>query len=151
MEPVKGGSLANLPDNARKVFDELGNNSSASYALRFAASFPQMCMVLSGMSSMEQMNDNISFMRDFKPLDEREMQAVQKVCQIFKSMNMIPCTAYLFPTYFPATTQKPHFITGIRTIIIATFSPAKTAKRPTASAASSASVSVLSTLKLQAC
>ena len=98
MEPVKGGSLANLPDNARKVFDELGNNSSASYALRFAASFPQMCMVLSGMSSMEQMNDNISFMRDFKPLDEREMQAVQKVCQIFKSMNMIPCTACRYCT-----------------------------------------------------
>ena len=94
MEPVKGGSLVNLPADAQKVFDALDTGmSNASYALRFAASFPQMFMTLSGMSNLEQMEDNISFMKDFKPLDEKEMAAVARVCQIFRSAGMIPCTA----------------------------------------------------------
>ena len=50
-------------------------------------------MVLSGMSSMEQMLDNISFMKDFKPLNEKELEAVGKVQEIFRNMNLIPCTA----------------------------------------------------------
>lgn len=94
MEPVKGGNLVHLPKEAQKVFDELESGmSNASYALRFAGSFPNICMILSGMSNMEQMADNISFMKEFKPLSDTEMEAVQKVCQIFRSMNMIPCTA----------------------------------------------------------
>lgn len=93
MEPVKGGSLVNLPDEAKKVFDELHGGSYASYALRFAAGFPNVCAVLSGMSSMEQMQDNLSFMADFKPLTECEQDAVKKVCKIFKKQNLIPCTA----------------------------------------------------------
>ena len=93
MEPVKGGSLANLPENAQKVLDALGEGrSSASYAIRFAASFPQVCMVLSGMSNTEQMQDNLSFMKDFQPLSAKEREAVDQVCEIFHSMNMIPCT-----------------------------------------------------------
>ena len=55
MEPVKGGSLVNLPDDAKKIFDDLHGGSHASYAIRFAAGFPGMMMVLSGMSSLEQM------------------------------------------------------------------------------------------------
>lgn len=49
-------------------------------------------MVLSGMSSLEQMKENVSFMKDFRPLDEREMKAVEKVREIFRGKNLIPCT-----------------------------------------------------------
>lgn len=93
MEPVKGGNLAALPTDARAVLDELRGGSPASYALRFAAGFPGMMMVLSGMSSMEQMRDNISFMADFKPLNEAELAAVNKVQEIFRSKHLIPCTS----------------------------------------------------------
>ncbi len=93
MEPVKGGSLVNLPEEAKKVLDDLHGGSPASYAIRFAAGFPGMMMVLSGMSDLEQMKDNLSYMRDFKPLNETEMAAVNKVQEIFHKMNMIPCTA----------------------------------------------------------
>ena len=93
MEPVKGGSLVNLPEEAKKVLDDLHGGSPASYAIRCAAGFPGMMMVLSGMSNMEQMKDNLSYMRDFKPLNETELAAVKKVQEIFHKMNMIPCTA----------------------------------------------------------
>ena len=93
MEPVKGGSLVNLPEDAKKVLDDLHGGSPASYAIRFAAGFPGMMMVLSGMSDLEQMKDNLSYMRDFKPLNETELAAVNKVKEIFHKMNMIPCTA----------------------------------------------------------
>lgn len=93
MEPVKGGSLVNLPADADRIFRDLNGGSNASYAIRFAASFPNMAMVLSGMSNMAQMEDNLSAMKDFRPLDEREMQAVKNVCDIFRSLNLIPCTS----------------------------------------------------------
>ena len=92
MEPVKGGSLVNLPKEADKILRELNGGSNASYALRFAASFPNMAMVLSGMSNMEQMEDNLSAMADFHPLSDQEMEAVRKVCDIFHSLNLVPCT-----------------------------------------------------------
>ena len=98
MEPVKGGNLVNLPDDAKAVLDDLHGGSAASYALRFAAGFPGMMMVLSGMSDMAQMEDNISFMRDFKPLDETELAAIQKVQNIFKSKHLIPCTSCRYCT-----------------------------------------------------
>lgn len=93
MEPVKGGSLANLPEDAAAVLDELKGGSQASYAIRFAAGFDGMMMVLSGMSNMEQMMENIGFMKDFKPLDETELGAIDRVCGIFKAQNLVPCTA----------------------------------------------------------
>lgn len=92
MEPVKGGQLVGLPDEAQAVFDELKGGSNASYAIRFAAGFPNMCMVLSGMSNTEQMEDNISFMSDFKPLEERELDAIEKVRSVLDSLTVIPCT-----------------------------------------------------------
>ena len=92
MEPVKGGSLVNLPDEADQILRGLNGGSNASYALRFAASFPNMAMVLSGMSNMEQMEDNLSAMRDFEPLSDAEMDAVKRVCDIFRSLNLVPCT-----------------------------------------------------------
>ncbi len=93
MEPVKGGSLVNLPADADKILRELDGGSNASYAIRFAASFPNMAMVLSGMSDMEQMEDNISAMKNFESLSDTEMEAVRKVCDIFKGLNLIPCTS----------------------------------------------------------
>ena len=93
MEPVKGGSLVNLPADADKILRELNGGSNASYAIRFAASFPNMAMVLSGMSDMEQMEDNISAMKNFEPLSDTEMEAVRKVCDIFKGLNLISCTS----------------------------------------------------------
>ncbi len=93
MEPVKGGSLAKLPVEAQKVFDRLGDASSASYAIRFAAGQPGVMMTLSGMGGMEMMEDNISYMKDFQPLNEQEKEAVREVCAIFRSIGAIPCTA----------------------------------------------------------
>ena len=98
MEPVKGGNLVNLPDEARKVLEELHGGSPASYAIRFAAGFPGMMMVLSGMSDMQQMMDNLSYMKDFQPLNEKEMEAVHQVQKIFMSKNLIPCTACRYCT-----------------------------------------------------
>jgi predicted aldo/keto reductase-like oxidoreductase len=93
MEPVKGGSLVKIPKEAQDIFDALGSGSNASYALRFAAGFPEVMMVLSGMGNMEQMLDNVSFMKDFVPLNNAEREAVQKVSDIICAQNMIPCTA----------------------------------------------------------
>ncbi|MDE5565608.1 MAG: aldo/keto reductase [Anaeroplasmataceae bacterium] len=93
MEPVKGGNLVNLPSDAQKIFDDLQGGSNASYAIRFAAGFDGVFMVLSGMSNMEQMLDNISYMKDFKPLNEKEKEAVHQVCDVFKNMHLIACTA----------------------------------------------------------
>ena len=94
MEPVKGGSLVNLPEKAQKCLDVLPDKlSNASYAIRFAAGFDGMEMVLSGMSNMEQMQDNLSYMKDFKPLNEQELEAVKNVTDAFRSLEMIPCTA----------------------------------------------------------
>lgn len=98
MEPVKGGNLVNLPEEAKAVLDELHGGSPASYALRFAAGFEGIMMVLSGMSSLEQVRDNISFMADFKPLNETELAAVRKVQEIFHSKHLIPCTACRYCT-----------------------------------------------------
>lgn len=93
MEPVKGGSLVNLPEDADKILRDLNGGSNASYAIRFAASFPNIAVVLSGMSDMKQMNDNLSYMADFQPLSEVELEAVTKVCNIFRNLNLVPCTS----------------------------------------------------------
>ncbi len=93
MEPVKGGILANLPKKAEKIFDQLKGGSYASYALRFAANFSNVIMILSGMSNIEQMRDNLSFMKDVKPLTKEESDAINKVKKVFDSLETIPCTA----------------------------------------------------------
>jgi len=94
MEPVKGGSLVNLPEDAQKVLDGLNSSmSNASYAIRFAAGFDNIMMVLSGMGNMEMVEDNTSYMKDFQPLTAGERAAVEKVTEIFRSQNLIPCTA----------------------------------------------------------
>ena len=92
MEPVKGGTLANISDECKEVFDSLGG-SPASYAIRFAAGFEGVFMVLSGMSTLEMVKENTEIMNDFRPLDESEITAVQKVCNLIKGQNVIECTS----------------------------------------------------------
>ena len=97
MEPIKGGTLINLPDEARKIYDGIGV-SPAEMALRFAAGFENMTMVLSGMSSLEQMQDNLRFMVEPKPLTEAELGAIDRVVEHFRSLNLIPCTGCRYCT-----------------------------------------------------
>lgn len=98
MEPVKGGSLAKLPEDAEAVLSALHGGSPASYAMRFAAGFPGVLMVLSGASDLAQMQENIDTMRDFRPLDETELAAVKRVCEIFRSKHLIACTSCRYCT-----------------------------------------------------
>jgi len=97
MEPCKGGGLVNLPDEAGRVLDALGG-SPASYAIRYAASFPKVMMVLSGMSSLEQLEENIGYMTDFRPLTNPEYSAIDHVRDILKSQDLIACTACRYCT-----------------------------------------------------
>ena len=98
MEPVKGGSLADLPPEAKEIFAALHGGSPASYAIRFAAGFEGIMAVLSGMGSMAMMQENVGFMKDFRPLDSAELAAVEKVRDIFRAQNRIPCTACRYCT-----------------------------------------------------
>ncbi len=92
MEPVKGGALVNLPPAAIAEFDKLGDAAPVSYALRYAASFPEVFMVLSGMGNMDMMESNIKTMYPFAPLSEKELEATDKVREIIRQYNQIPCT-----------------------------------------------------------
>ena len=98
MEPLKGGNLANLPEDADAILKALNNGSTASYAIRYAASNDNVRVVLSGMSTLEQMKDNVSYMKEFKPLEDKEREAIDKVVEIFKSKSLIPCTACRYCT-----------------------------------------------------
>ncbi len=94
MEPIKGGSLVNIPEEAKKLFrDYAPDRSEASWALRFAASPANVMMVLSGMSDEAQMADNISFMKQFQPLDEQEQAIVAQAAEVIRASIAIPCTA----------------------------------------------------------
>ncbi len=93
MEPVKGGMLANPPEKVRDILNRAGDGKSyASWAVRFAASLPGVATVLSGMSNIEQMADNLSYMKDFRPLDESEKKTISDARIALESMPIIPCT-----------------------------------------------------------
>lgn len=94
MEPVKGGVLANVPESAKALLKEKQPQMSVpSWAIRFAASQEGVMLVLSGMSTLEQVEDNTSYMKDFKPLDPGEMDVLWNAERIIKSAIAIPCTA----------------------------------------------------------
>ena len=94
MEPVKGGALAKPPTAVQKVFREADPDASfASWAIRFAASLDGIITVLSGMSNLDQMRDNLSYMKDFKPLNSVEQATVRKAQEIMTGVKSIPCTA----------------------------------------------------------
>lgn len=93
MEPVKGGTLANVPESAEKRFRAAQPEmSTASWAIRFAASQENVMMVLSGMSNMVQMIDNTSYMKDFSPLTESEISIIHQVASIINDAITVPCT-----------------------------------------------------------
>ncbi|UNT96551.1 aldo/keto reductase [Allobaculum mucilyticum] len=93
MEPVKGGLLASLPEDIEAMFKEKEPEmSTASWAVRFAASHPGVAMVLSGMSNPEQVEDNLSYMEDFKPLSEDEQKLVHDAADLLASKASIACT-----------------------------------------------------------
>jgi len=94
MEPIKGGTLANPPASVKNIFKEANPDVSvASWAVRFVASLENVKIVLSGMSTKEQMEDNLSYMKDFKPLSEEEQKVIAKAQAAFKEIPQIPCTA----------------------------------------------------------
>lgn len=93
MEPVKGGSLANVPQEVEAMFKAHDPEPSmASWAIRFAASQKNVVMVLSGMSDMAQLLDNTGYMADFKPLSEEEIALCHKAADVINSAIAIPCT-----------------------------------------------------------
>ncbi len=93
MEPVKGGTLAKVPEEAEKLFRESAPHMSVpSWAIRFAASLDNVMMVLSGMSSLEQLEDNLSYMEHFQPLTEEEKKLTGKVADIINAQIAVPCT-----------------------------------------------------------
>jgi predicted aldo/keto reductase-like oxidoreductase len=94
MEPVKGGTLAKVPEKADKLFKDYNPGmSAASWAVRYAASLDGVMVVLSGMSDMDQLMDNTGYMQEFRPLVADEYDVVKKAVAVINEAIAIPCTA----------------------------------------------------------
>ena len=98
MEPVKGGKLVNLPEKAQDILRALNGGSAASYAIRFAAGFEDTIMILSGMGSLEMVQDNCSYMQNFTPLNQTEQNALNKVLEVLRDIDLINCTGCSYCT-----------------------------------------------------
>ena len=120
MEPVKGGTLANPPKAVAAVFDEANPNVSyPSWAIRFAASQPGVLTVLSGMSNIEQMEDNIATMKDFEPMGAEDMAVMDKARSIIEGIDSIKCTACEYCTPgCPMSIPIPEYFKAMNSILI---------------------------------
>ena len=92
MEPVKGGVLAKLPPKSGKLLASLGDGSQASFALRYAASFPEVMTVLSGMGDMNMMRDNIATFTALRSFSDSDNEVIARVRASIREENLIPCT-----------------------------------------------------------
>lgn len=117
MEPVKGGMLASPPSKVAELLKaEDPDASFASWAIRYVASMDGIMTVLSGMSDLDQMRDNLSYMKDFHPLNEREQETIGKAQQVIRDANAIACTACHYCTDgCPADINIPGIFRAINT------------------------------------
>lgn len=108
MEPVRGGTFANFAPDINKLFtDARPNDSIASWAVRYAATLPNVMTVLSGMSTIEQVKDNVKTLSHFEPLTEKEYALIDKALEAHKALTMIPCTGCRYCMDCPAGVDIP--------------------------------------------
>ena len=108
MEPLKGGTLARLSPQAKEIFKNANPNAStASWGLRFAASLPNVQIVLSGMSAMEQMEDNLRTFSPFEPLTDSEQNTIAEALAVYRKYSAVPCTGCRYCTPCPAGVDIP--------------------------------------------
>ncbi len=117
MEPVKGGNLANLPESVAKVFKAAEPDSSlASWALRYAASLDGLITVLSGMSTVDQMKDNLAVMKGFTKLTDQQMAVIEDAKKALAAVPAIPCTSCEYCMKgCPQGIPIPHIFTAVNT------------------------------------
>ena len=108
MEPLKGGTLVSLTPDAKKVFEQANPDVSiASWGLRYAASLPNVQVVLSGMSAPDQLEDNLKTFSPFKPLTDAERQTVAEALAAYRKSGAVPCTACKYCSPCPAGVNIP--------------------------------------------
>jgi predicted aldo/keto reductase-like oxidoreductase len=111
MEPVRGGGLASLCEESREIFRAADAQASvASWAVRYCASLPNVPTILSGMSTMEQLQDNIATLSNFKPLTPEERNVIQLALDAFRAASPIPCTACGYCMECPSGVDIPRVL-----------------------------------------
>jgi predicted aldo/keto reductase-like oxidoreductase len=111
MEPVRGGTLAALCDESVRIFKEADPKASAaSWAIRFAASLPAVQVVLSGMTTMEQLEDNIATMDPIKPLVEADYALIERALAAYRKAGAVPCTSCRYCMPCPSGVEIPKSI-----------------------------------------
>jgi len=109
MEPVRGGLLASLPKDSAKILQEADpTRSAASWAMRFCGDLPGVATVLSGMSTMEQVKDNVATFKNFAPLSSAEREAINRTVDVYRKNAMVPCTVCRYCMPCPEGVEIPH-------------------------------------------